>query len=40
MVGVRVGARRHEQQLVGTLHADQLEPVTDVNSHRLGYYAA
>jgi hypothetical protein len=40
VVGVRVGARRHEQQLVGALHADQLEPVTDVNSHRLGYYAA
>jgi hypothetical protein len=40
MVGVCVGARRHKQQLIGALHADQFEPVTDVNSHRLGYYAA
>jgi len=40
MISARIGAGRHEQQLVGTLHADQLEPVTDVDSHRLGYYAA
>jgi hypothetical protein len=40
MVGARTGAGRHEQQLIGVLHADQLKPVTDVNSHRLGYYAA
>jgi hypothetical protein len=40
MVSARAGARRHEQQLIGALHADQLEPVSDVDSHRLGYYDA
>ena len=40
VVGARAGAGRHEQQLIGALHADQLKPVTDVDSHRLGYYAA
>ena len=40
MVGARIGAGRHEEQLIGALHADELKPVTDVDSHRLGYYDA
>ena len=40
MVSAGVGARRYEQQLLGALYANQLEPITDVYPHRLGYYAA
>jgi hypothetical protein len=37
MIGIVTSARREKGKVFGTLHADQFEPITDVNPHRLGY---